>query len=241
MRGCRCFRVCTSQWFRPTILRFRPLAGMSVFPGHSWLAPSTAPLMGFRPLAGMSVFPGVRSRSGTTMPTAFQTPCGDVGVSGLSKEHRHANSIPVSDPLRGCRCFRAHPWRDAWPSPGSTFQTPCGDVGVSGVHRGMEPTLKRRVFQTPCGDVGVSGGFVQRWRWRAVVFQTPCGDVGVSGLAHPPQHAPECANVSDPLRGCRCFRAIAQPASLCTPMISVSDPLRGCRCFRVRHDFPSRR
>ena len=62
---------------------------------------------------------------------AFQTPCGDVGVSGGSVLFYTAQAFE--------------------------FQTPCGDVGVSGSKERCAARLTGSRFQTPCGDVGVSG------------------------------------------------------------------------------------
>ena len=167
--------------FAMAITRFRPLAGMSVFPGVLSVSASEIEIQSFRPLAGMSVFPGRSHRTLRFGTAAFQTPCRDVGVSG-------DQYIELSD------------------KSGYMFQTPCGDVGVSGLNRDFCHVASFR-FQTPCGDVGVSGFGVTL---GTAMHRTP---------------------VSDPLRGCRCFRA-----TICAWFVSlraVSDPLRGCRCFRV--------
>ena len=133
------------------------LAGMSVFPGHvaretsvhdgkrvsdplrgcrcfRVMIPITIVALeqGFRPLAGMSVFPGHNVGRNYAASTRFQTPCGDVGVSG-----RIRFSLPPRDVCVG-------------------FRPLAGMSVFPGVHRlaGAQP---RREFQTPCGDVGVSG------------------------------------------------------------------------------------
>ena len=107
LRGCRCFRgggccvLCHDAPLFQTpcgdvgvsgadelrmgayVAGFRPLAGMSVFPGDGLAADDPRHHLGFRPLAGMSVFPG-----------------------HMTWEQDEMNV--VSDPLRGCRCFRVN-------------------------------------------------------------------------------------------------------------------------------------
>ena len=161
---------------------FRPLAGMSVFPGYAgrqtlqrYYAVSD-PLRGCRCFRGTIVVAPRRpwfefqtpcgdvGVSGVMLDPpyamdgrAFQTPCGDVGVSGLwHRRNPCTHRAPVSDPLRGCRCFRAT-GRMRWCAPRIRFQTPCGDVGVSGTSVFVDNAGTLNEFQTPCGDVGVSG------------------------------------------------------------------------------------
>ena len=183
LRGCRCFRVCNRvtapnnsslvsdplrgcRCFRGNYLpslssasfaRFRPLAGMSVFPGPLGSVPSYPGTCVSDPLRGCRCFRGVRDCRWIRPTAQFQTPCGDVGVSGTVPDRLSASTYHVSDPLRGCRCFRVNTRRTIDAST-LMFQTPCGDVGVSGRFPRRLRTLDRTMGFRPLAGMSVFPG-----------------------------------------------------------------------------------